>query len=171
MLRLVLPEDGHGRITEQQLAVIGGRPDAVALWVDRLDQASFEKVISTYGRQFLSLYLDKCPRIADLSPLEDLPDLRLVQIFWNQRATRLWDLSRNPMLTGLRFTDFTQLHDLPAGTSLRELDFGDGIWRTSTYESLEPLAALRQLRSLAFQAKRIDDDRIQPVGELTGLEN
>jgi hypothetical protein len=130
-------------------------------------------LITRYGRQFLALHLDKCPRITDLSPLQDLPDLRLVNIFWNQRATRLWDLSRNPALTGLRFIDFTQLHDLSdlrAGTHLHELEFGDGIWRTSTYESLESLTALRGLRSLAFEAKRIDDDRIEPVGELTGLE-
>lgn len=166
MLRLDWPED-------QPLAVIGEHPDAVALWISGLDQASFEKVITRYGSQFLALHLDKCPRITDLSPLEDLPRLRLVDIFWNQRATRLWDLSRNPALTGLRFSDFTRLHDLgdlPAAGSLLELHFGDAVWRTSTYESLAPLTELRGLRTLTFSFRRIDDGRIEPVGELTGLE-
>jgi hypothetical protein len=173
MLRLDAEEDARGRLTQQQLASIGERPDALALWVNGLDQASFEQVITRYGKQFLAIELDKCPRITDLSPLEDLPRLRLVDIFWNQRATRLWDLSRNPDLVGLRFNDFTRLHDLdnlPAAASLLELEFGDAIWSTSTYESLEPLTALRSLRSLSFNPKRIDDGRIEPVGELTGLE-
>ena len=173
MLRLDLPDDARGRIGEQQLAVIGEHPDALALWVSGLDQASFEKVITRYGKQFLALDLDKCPRITDLSPLEDLRRLRLVDIFWNQRATRLWDFSRNPALAGLRLRDFTRLHhlrDLRAGASLVELDFGDALWPTSTYESLEPLTALRELRSLAFNPKRIDDGRIEPIGELTWLE-
>jgi hypothetical protein len=115
----------------------------------------------------------KCPRIADLSPLEDLPDLRLVRFFWNQRATRLWDLSRNSCLTGLRFQNFTRLHDLRdlrRGVALKELDFGDAVWSTSVFESLDPLAALDGLRSLWFNAKRIEDGRIEPIGELTGLE-
>jgi hypothetical protein len=115
----------------------------------------------------------KCPRIADLSPLEDLLDLRLVEFFWNQRATRLWNLSRNPHLTGLRFDGFNRLHDLRdlgEAASLRELEFSGGRWSTPVFESLEPLAALGGLRSLTFEAIRVGDSRIEPVGELTGLE-
>jgi hypothetical protein len=85
----------------------------------------------------------------------------------------LWNLSRNPRLTGLRFEDFTRLHDLrdlEKGASLQELEFGDHVWAKSVFQSLEPLAALGGLRSLDFDARRIDDGRIEPLGELTGLE-
>jgi len=173
VLWMVLPEIGGGRMTQKELAVIDEHPDALALTISGLDQASFESLITRHGRQFLALNFFKCPRIADLSPLEDLPDLRLVDFFWNQRATQLWDLSRSRSLTGLRFQDFTRLHDLSdlrAGASLQELEFGDGIWSTSVFQSLEPLTALGGLRSLSFNAKRIEDGRIEPVGELTGLE-
>jgi hypothetical protein len=171
----VLPEAGGsgGRMTERELDVIGERPDALAVRLGGLDQAVFERFVSRYGRQFLAIDFYKCPLITDLSPLEDLPGLRLVEFFWNQRAVRLWDLSRNPALTGLRFRDFNRLldlEDLRAGVALRELGFGDGMWSKAVFESLEPLTALGRLRSLSFNAKRIRDGRIEPVGELTGLE-
>lgn len=156
-----------------RLEEIGEHPDALALEISGLDQATFERLVAGYGAQFLSIELSKCPRIADLSPLEDLPDLRLVQIFWNQRATRLWDLSRNPGLTGLSFEDFSRLHDLNdvhQAASLEELVFGNKMWVRSEFASLEPLAALGRLRSLEFNAKRIEDGRVEPLGELTQLE-
>jgi hypothetical protein len=171
----VLPETGGGggRMTERELDVIGERPDALAVRIGGLDQAIFERFVTRYGRQFLAIDFYKCPLIADLSPLEDLPGLRLVEFFWNQRAARLWDLSQNPALTGLRFRDFNRLHDLEdlrAGAALREVGFGDGMWSKAVFESLEPLTVLGGLVSLSFSVKRIGDGRIEPVGELTGLE-
>jgi hypothetical protein len=115
-------------------ALVAEHPDATALMISGLDQAAFEYLIARYGAQFLAIEFWKCPRIADLSPLEDLPGLRLAQFYWNQRATRLWNLARNPGLTGLSFDDFTRLHDLSdlqAGSSLRELACGDALHSTT----------------------------------------
>jgi hypothetical protein len=141
--------------------------------ISGLDQATFESLVAQYGTRFSAIEFWKCPRIADLSPLEDLPDLQLVAFYWNQRATRLWNISRNPRLTGLCFEDFDRLHDLRAlqsGASLQELEFGDAVWSKSAFESLEPLATLSGLRSLNINAKRIDDGRFEPLGQLTRLE-
>jgi len=173
LVNLVLPEIGGGRFDESHLAAISENPRARALRISGLDQAAFESLVARYGTQFSAIEFWKCPRIADLSPLEDLPDLQLVAFFWNQRATRLWNMSRNPRLTGLCFEDFTRLHDLRdlrSGASIQELQFGDAVWSKSVFESLQPLAALSRLRSLNFNAKRIDDGRIEPLGELTRLE-
>jgi hypothetical protein len=173
LVNLVLPEISGGRLDESHLAAIGENPSARALRISGLDQAIFERLVARYGTQFSAIEFWKCPRIADLSPLEDLPDLQLVAFYWNQRATRLWNLSRSPRLTGLCFEDFTRLHDLrdlQAGVALEELEFGDAVWSTSVFESLEPLAALTGLRSLNFNAKRIDDGRIDPLGKLQRLE-
>jgi hypothetical protein len=173
LLSLVLPHVGGGRMDLAHLAAIGEHPEATALSVSGLDQSTFERLVTDYGAQFSAIELWKCPRIADLSPLEDVPGLRLVSFYWNQRATRLWDLRRTPALTGLNLDDFTRLHDLDdlaRGTSLRELGFGDMIWSTSVYTSLEPVGSLAGLRSLAFSAKRIEDGRVDPLGSLTGLE-
>jgi hypothetical protein len=120
-----------------------------------------------------ALYFWKCPRIQDLSPLERLPQLRLVSFYWNQRADRLWDLSRTPNLTGLRLHDFTRLHDLSdlaRGSSLIELDIGDAVWDSLVVDTLQPLGALPGLKSLQLSAKKIVDGRVEPLAELQQLE-
>jgi hypothetical protein len=156
------------------LEAIAARPGATALRVSGLDQKTFELLVTRYGSQFDAIYFWKSARIADLTPLEALPQLRLVAFYHNQRATRLWDLRRTTGLVGLRFENFTRLHgldDLEAGGTLQDLDFGDALWNTSVFESLSPLAALVSLRRLSFNARRINDCRIQPLASLPQLES
>jgi hypothetical protein len=94
-LRL-FPEARGSRLGESRLAVISKHPGARALRIGGLDQAGFEHLVARYGAQFSAIEFLGCQRIADLSPLEDLPGLRLVSWVWNQRATRLWNMSRTP---------------------------------------------------------------------------
>lgn len=176
-LRL-FPEARGSRLGESRLAVITKHPGARALRIGGLDQAAFEHLVARYGAQFSAIEFLGCQRIADLSPLEDLPGLRLVSWTWNQRAIRLWNMSRTPVLTGLKFIDFIHLHDLDdlrGCAGLEELVFGDGIGAAvnggkAVFTSLEPLAALENLRYLKF-CSRIQDGRIQPLGALTRLRD
>lgn len=172
MVTLVLPPVDGGKATLADLEQLPERPDATAIQISGLDQRMFERLVAEYGRQFRGLYLWKCPRITDLSPIQDLPQLTHVACYWNQRATRLWDLSATPNLRGLHFEDFTRLtalDDLAAGASLEELRFGNAVWVTSVYATLDPLVALGGLRDLDFTAKRVIDGRIQPLAHLVSL--
>lgn len=174
MLTLVLPEIGGGKATAKDLEAIADSPDATAIPISGLDQGTFEHFVSAYGRQFTGIHFWKCPRIADLSPLQDLPQLTHVAYYWNQRTTRLWDLSETPNLRELHFEDFTRLNvldDLANGSLLEDLIFGNAVWVTSAYATLDPLAGLERLRHLKFSAKRILDGRIQPLASLTQLES
>ena len=174
LVNLVLPAIGGGRFKPTDFARIDQRPGASALRISGLDQETFEALISSHGSQFSAIQFWKCPRVTDLTPLESLPNLRLVSFYWNQRATRLWDMAKTPELVGLHFDDFTRLHDLAelaAGESLVELEFGDAIWDTSVFESLNPLARLQRLRHLKLSAKRINDGRIEPLAALQGLQS
>ena len=170
---LIQPELGGGRTTAGDLDAIAARPGATALRVSGLDQKTFERLVVRYGSQFDAIYFWKSGRIADLTPLESLPQLRLVAFYHNQRTTRLWDLRRTARLVGLQFENLTRLHaldDLETGRTLQELNFGDALWNTPVFHSLAPLAALVSLRRLSFNARRIDDGRIQPLASLTQLE-
>lgn len=172
-LDLGQPEVGGGRFDLGQLSKIDANPGAVALRVSGLDQSTFERLVSSYGTQFKAIEFWKCPKLEDLTPLEDLSGLRMVSFYWNQRSARLWNLACNPQLTALRLEDFTRLHsldDLDAGQALRELVLGDAVWMKSTFETLEPLATLAGLVSLSLHPKRIDDGRVQPLGSLTNVE-
>lgn len=167
-------EIGGGRATLADLDRIDERPEATALAISGLDQPIFETLISRYGSRFTAFHFWKCPRLADLTPLESLPRLTHVAFYWNQRTPRLWDLSKTPSLQGLQFEDFTRLHDLSdlePGRRLEELRFGNMIWATATFASLDPLRHLSNLRALSFDAKRIEDGRVQPLAALQQLES
>lgn len=173
LLDLVQPEIGGGRIEASRLSALDARPDATALRISGLDQATFERLVSEHGARFSALSFWKCPRIEDWGPLESLPHVRLVSVFWNQRASRLWDFARTPELRGLRLYDFTRLHDLAdlaRASSLVELEIGDAVWDSLVVTSLEPLAALSGLTSLSLSARRIEDGRVEPLGNLQQLE-
>ena len=170
---LIQPELSGGRTTARDLDVIADRPDATALRVSGLDQKTFELLVTRYGSQFDAIYFWKSGRIADLTPLETLPQLRLVAFYVNQRTTRLWDLRRTARLEGLQFENFTRLHaldDLETGSALQELNFGDALWNTPVFDSLSPLATLGSLKRLSFNARRINDCRIQPLASLPQLD-
>jgi hypothetical protein len=171
-LDLVDPDVSPGRVHPRFFDAIEASPEVVAVRVYGLSQAGFEELMTRCGERLEAVDLWKCPRLADLSPFEAAPRLRVVSIYWNQRATRHWDVTRTPDLSSLRLWDFTRLHqldDLASSSSLRELDFGDVIWPKSTYETLEPLRGLHRLRELSVHPRRIDDGRIQPLAALSGL--
>ena len=171
---LIQPELSGGRTIASDLDAIAARPDATALRVSGLDQKTFELLVTRYGSQFDAICFWKSGRIVDLTPLEALPQLRLVAFYRNQRTARLWDLRRNARLVGLQFENFTRLHaldDLERGGTLQELNFGDALWNTPVFNSLSPLAKLVSLRRLSFNARRISDCRIQPLASLPQLES
>ena len=128
---LMLREIGGGKLATADLDAISLQPGATALRVSGLDQSTFETLVEYHGRQFTALHFWKCPRIQDFSPLESLPDLALVSIYWNQRTSRLWNLAKTPKLRGLEFEDFSRLRDLEDlgnAVAIEELSFGDKIW-------------------------------------------
>lgn len=162
---------GGDTSVESLLARLQAQPLATALTVSGLGQAALEALCRN-GSQLTAIHFWKCPRLQDLSPLQDMPQLQYIAFYWNQRATRLWDLTRTPALRGLCFNDFTRLQrldDLAHATMLAELNFGNATEARFQPETLQPLTALRQLRSLHFNAKSIRVGRIQPLGELVGL--
>lgn len=93
--------------------------------------------------------------------------------FWNQRASHLWDMTKNLKLKGLCFDDFTRmrtLEEIPRAPRLEELYFGDKIWNAFVAESLKPLANAKMLSTLRFSALRIIDNDITPLAEIPNLE-
>lgn len=172
-VHMIAAEIGGGKLAPSDLSGIEQKPAASVLTISGLDQRTFECLVRDYGSRFVGIHFWKCPRIEDLTPLEDLSGLTHVAFYWNQRASRLWNFARTPQLRGLSFRDFTQLHDLgdlSTASSVSELVFGDAIWSKSTFHSLSPLARMTGLKTLEFDAKRIDDGKIQPLAALSHLE-
>ncbi|WP_145450337.1 hypothetical protein [Gimesia panareensis] len=100
------------------------------LRVTGLKQESFDYLIDKYGHQFKEIDFFKCPLVGDLSGLEKLTEIESLSFYWNQRAERLWDLSKNKSLRTFMLEDFTRLHsleDLVSSDSLSDVRFGDRI--------------------------------------------
>lgn len=172
---LLQQELNGGKVSAAEIDTLAQQPQATALTIGGLEDKTLAHLVRQFGGQFTAIHFWKCPRLADLSPLEDMPQLTHVAFYWNQRATRLWNLARTPALRGLHFDDFAKLNrldDLSLGTSLDTLVFGNAVWNKFAVDSLEPLAALgATLRHLAFNAQRIADGRIQPLARLRALES
>jgi len=170
---LMLRDIGGGRLAVRDLDAISRQPEATVLRVSGLDQATFETLVEQHGPQFTAIQFWKCPRVQDFSPLESLPDLALVSIYWNQRTSKLWNLAKTPNLRGLEFEDFSRLRDLEDlrnAVAIEELSFGDKVWVKASVASLEPVGAVKAIRRLSFALRKVDDGRIQPLAHLTKLE-
>lgn len=151
---------------------IAEHPDATHICLAGLRQKDFEEFIGRFGRQFEVIHFWKCPHIADLTPLEYLPDIRFITYFWNQRAERLWDMSRNPRFVGFDFDNFTRLHSLEdlASSTLRELGFGNRLWGKTTICSFEPLTRMEFLESLMFGVAKWPDEDLNPLLRIKNLK-
>jgi len=162
-----------GKVSIAQIDSLAEHPQATALTISGLEDKSLAHFVSRFGGQFTAVHFWKCPRVADLSPLEGMSKLTHVAFYWNQRATRLWNFARTPALRGLHFDDFAKLgrlDDLAAATSLETLVFGNAVWNKFAVETLEPLTALgRSLQHLTFNAKSVADGRIEPLARLAAL--
>jgi hypothetical protein len=172
-LSLIEADIGGGRISPERIDSIAAHPKKMAITISGLTQKTFEYFIREFGAQFKAIIFWKCPLVEDLTPLESLNTLEHVIYFWNQRATRLWDMSKNPRLVGLAFDDFTRMHslvDVVRSRTLRELQFGDRIWTKYVLDSLAPLSKCQNLRRLAFSAKKILRHDIRPLAQLQDLD-
>jgi hypothetical protein len=172
-ISLIQPSVSGGRITVELIDEIKNFPNANEIRISGLTQENFNYFIDSYGQQFKVIEFWKCPLISDLTKLEQLSNVEYLIFFWNQRATHLWDLSKNLQLKGLSFDDFTRMHtlaEIPLAPVLEELNFGDKVWNKYVLESLEPLCEAKKLKSLIFSAKKIEDNDITPLSKICSLE-
>lgn len=172
-ISLIPPFHFEGEITTGHIDVLKDHPHATEVWLSGLTQDGFDYFIDTYGGQFRVIHFWKCPLVEDFIRLEKLSQVEYLLFFWNQRASHLWDMTKNVKLKGLCFDDFTRmrtLDEIPLAPRLEELYFGDRIWNAFVAESLKPLANAKMLRTLRFSALRIIDNDITPLAEIPKLK-
>lgn len=166
--------DVSGGKTEKQdidRCLNGRKPARIA--ASGLNQETFCYLLNRCGEKLQYLWLPKSRFIEDFSILGDFPKLKFVSVFWNQRATKLWDMSFNKELEALELNDFTRLHTLDGAETapcLRHLSFGDAVWSTSTLENIHVLQKCSSLESFSFSGKKIDDIDILEFAKLPKLK-
>lgn len=121
------------------------------LSITGLRQESFDFLVDNYGNQFDEIDFFKCPLVTDFQKLEQLRDIERISYFWNQRVTKLWELSKNDSLK------YLSIDDLPRSKTFEEFNFGNKVWSTFVLDTLAPIADLVSLKRLSFSAKKIVD--------------
>ena len=171
-LQLVEAHISGGLISKSTIDMIAEHPDKTEITLSGLTQETFEYFVGTYGARFRAIQFWKCPKVENLSLLATLPDLQYLGFYWNQHATKLWDLSKSRSLLGLNFKDFTRMPDISPvadAPALEELDFGDAVMPSYQLRTLEPVGLCKKLTRLTFTLKSLDDGRIEPLGNLQTL--
>ena len=133
------------------------------LEIHGMNQESLEHFVTHYGMEYEYLSLFHCQLISDLSPLADLPKLKGVDINWNIRTDRLWDMSRNSHLTYLGIMDCKKITQgltlMQSGQSLEELSVCGSIFTPYPMDSLSSFGGLPNLKHLhAMFIKPADRD-------------
>lgn len=127
--------------------------------------------------KYLSLF--KCNRLDDLSFIEELTDLRGIYIFWNQKATKVFDAKKLPHLTQLsievanKLTDFSGLES----TNIENLSIWGcnflGIFTPKTViADFEIFTRMPKLKILDLVPVKNEDSRadLLALSKLTALE-
>lgn len=140
-----------------------------------LTQAGLEHFVCNYGAGYEVLVLSGCPKLRDLSPLGDLPNLQAVRLDYLRGTDRLWDMSRNISLKILSIGDCKKLAQQP-----RLLDTAKGLEEvricgplsggTYTMESMECFRDMRSLRRIDLDWIKLTDKRMDVLETLPNLE-
>lgn len=106
---IVQRDVGGGKTEKEDIDCLEEYPTAKSLIISGLNQECFEYLIKHYGSQFEAISFWKNKSVSDLSPLEDLTNVKFIHFFFNQKATDLWNMERNEKLSGLSIYDFSRI--------------------------------------------------------------
>ncbi len=139
---IVQKDVGGGKTKKEDIDCLAEYPTAKSLIISGLNQECFEYLIRRYGGQFEAISFWKNKLVSDLSPLEDLVNIKYIHFFFNQRAANLWDMKNNKELNGLSIYDFSKLHsieEVAAAPNLHYFSIGNYVWSKMEINSLKPL--------------------------------
>jgi len=140
------------------------------LWLSYVNQKELNLIINLINPRMLCIYDIKA---SDLTSLEKLTNLEILEIEWNTKATELWNISRNKLLKALYIKDFSRLHDISqitGGHNINILSLAGGNSKPLKLDTLKELAELRQLEYLGLSNIKILDESLDPLTELKYLK-
>ena len=159
-INLVQKEVDGGTISIEQIDTIRDFPDSQSIIISGLKQDTFEYFVNTYGKQFRAITFWKNKAVSDLSVLSSLSDIEYINYFFNQKASKLWDMSCNKKLVGLSLTDFCKLHSLDGiekASNLEYFHLGNRVEATMEVESFNPIVGT-DINHFVWSGKKVRDN-------------
>lgn len=140
-----------------------------------MNQESLEHFVQHYGKTYRYLCFFKCQLIRDFSPLEDLKNLEEVSIYWNTRADKLWNFSKNNALKTISVNDAKKLTlnpDLLKTSSVMEdVFFSGSAFNNYPMESLECFSGMSSLKHLQLNKIRLNNKSLDFLKNMPVLEH
>jgi Leucine-rich repeat (LRR) protein len=170
---LIQDEINGGKTSINEIDKIGDFQKVNRIQISGLDQETFEYFIYNYGNQFKSIYFFKCPRIQNLEPLSALENIEEIDFFWNQKASRLWNFSKNHKLTTLKIDSFIHLNsldDFKVKNKIEIFKLSTGFNGKKILPSIEPLTYCKRLKKLNLSINKIEDNEVKYFLEIKSLE-
>lgn len=142
------------------------------VYIVTVTQEQFNKIIPfLINITDLKIYDIKC---TDLSALGSLHALEKLDLDWNTKIEKLWDMSELTSLSSLSISDFSKLNDISNISKmpwLEDLSLTGGMWNKLSLKSIKPLSNLKELKSLDLANVEIKDSKsILPLSNLIQLE-
>ena len=139
-----------------------------------MNQKSLEYFVQHYGKSYRYLSFFKCQLIQDFSPLEDLNNLEEVSLYWNIRADKLWDFSKNASLRTISISDAKKMtlnpELLKTSNVLETVRFSGNIFNNYPIESLECFAGMPALKHLWLNNIRLNNKSLDALKSMPALE-
>ncbi|MFN8263361.1 MAG: hypothetical protein U0T07_07555 [Chitinophagales bacterium] len=161
-----------GKVSKDEIDRLKKHESINKLSISGLNQDTFEYLIQHYGSKFSRLYLFKCPKIYNFSPLETLNSLQEIEIFWNQKSENLWNLEKNSNLEKIVLSDIKKLNNLYSfnnNNTLKYIEIDNGFTGALTIDTLKPLTTCQKLHELNIRINKLLDDNIFPLAEISTL--
>ena len=149
--------------------------DSEKLQISEMNQVSFEYFVEHYGDTYEELNFFKCQLISDFSPLAKLKNLKRVDIYWNIRADRLWDMSGNTALEQLSIKDCKKMTKnlalLNTGKTLKEVRICGSIFNNTPMSGLNVLDGMDCLETLGLHNIKLDSRNTDILSRLPALKS
>lgn len=159
-INLVQKEVSGGVISFEQIDTIRDFPDSKSIIISGLKQDTFEYFVNTYGKQFQAITFWKNKGVLDLSALSSLSEIEYISYFFNQKVSKLWDMTNNKKLIGLSLTDFSKLHSLDGiekAVNLEYFDVGNRVEARMEIESFKPIVNTN-IRHFSWGGNKVQDN-------------
>lgn len=139
-----------------------------------MNQQSLEYFVQHYAKTYRYLSFFKCQLIQDFSPLEDLPNLEEVSIYWNIRSDKLWNFSKNDSLRTISVSDAKRLtlnpDMLKTSRVMEKVFFCGSMFSNYPMESLDCFAGMPALKHLSLHNIRLQSKSMDALKSLSALE-
>lgn len=139
------------------------------IWLDNVNQKQVNSILKDISSNLEEIYISGSPSISDFSFLENFSNLRKVTIWWNNKATQLWDLSKTPQITCLALLDVNRMTDISLLKHAKSLKYLQLISEKGIVSSVEPIQHLSSLVALKLFVS-VADKEIRPIIQAVNLK-